>query len=361
LEFRARARKPPAVPSTGATALSREPANPGAGRYAEAVHAACVRPQEGPTGTEALRTDHPTVYVWNYACDNPELRVLYEKAKDSTWNARTAIAWATPVDPSAPHSADHENPLYGSRAWASLDPKRDIPQLRRHQLAYLLSNFLHGEQASLLATSQLIALAPTTDAKLYAASQVADEARHVEVFDRYLREKVGIVYAVSAPQKELMDIILGDARWDFKFLGMQIITEGLVLGALGLIERTTREPLIRQIAAYVESDERRHVAFGVLSLRDHYHGMSARELREREEFVILAANLLHDRLLGQDVWDRMGLPTRDCEEATKRSLAMQVFRQMCFSKIVPNLGRVGLLTPPVRTALSDLGVMRYEG
>jgi hypothetical protein len=328
--------------------------------YADAVAAASRRPKEGPSGTDAIQVAHALTYTWDYACQRPDLRVLYEKSKDLLWNGRTAIAWDTPVDPTAENIPDHMNGLYDTSFWSKLDPKKDIPELRRQQAAYMFSNFLHGEQGALLATSQIVELAPTADAKFYAAAQVFDEARHVEVYDRYLREKIEVVYPISTYLRELLDAILCDPRWDFKFLGMQIMVEGLALGAFGMIHQMTAEPLIKQITQYIMQDESRHVAFGILSLKDMYREISERELRDREEFVILSSRLMHDRLLGQEVWERMGFPRDECARAVSASPAMQVFRKLCFSKIVPNVKRLGLLTPYVRKAFEELDVIEYE-
>jgi hypothetical protein len=328
--------------------------------YAAAAAAASKRPKEGPTGTEQLRVEEDLTYTWDYACQRSDLRILYEKSKDLLWNARTALAWDTPVDPGAENVPDHMNPLSETSVWRKLDPKTEIPEVRRHQSAYMFSNFLHGEQGALLATSQIVELAPTADAKFYAAAQVFDEARHVEAYDRYLREKIELVYPITKPLKELLDMILTDRRWDFKFLGMQIMVEGLALGAFGMIHQTTNEPLIKQITQLIMQDEARHVAFGVLSLKDMYKEMSAAELRDREDFVILSSKLMYERLLGQDVWERLGFPKQECEEAVKRSVSMQIFRKLCFSKIVPNVKRLGLLTPYVRKGFEELDVIEYE-
>ncbi|HEY8091620.1 MAG TPA: ferritin-like domain-containing protein [Polyangiaceae bacterium] len=328
--------------------------------YAAAAAAASKRPKEGPTGTESLEVKEQLTYTWDYASQRQDLRILYEKSKDLLWNARTDLDWSTPVDPGAENVPDSMNPLSATSIWPKLDPKKDIPEVRRHQSAYMFSNFLHGEQGALLATAQIVEMAPTADAKFYAAAQVFDEARHVEAYDRYLREKIEMVYPISKALKELLDMILTDARWDFKFLGMQIMVEGLALGAFGMIHQTTTEPLIKQITQLIMQDEARHVAFGVLSLKDMYKDMSASELRDREDFVVLASKLMYERLLGQEVWERLGFPYDECEAAVKASPAMAIFRKLCFSKIVPNVKRLGLLTPYVRKGFEELDVIEYE-
>src|SRR5579883_632260 len=244
------------------------PVLPIAGATAYQTYAATTkqRAKDGPTGVDTLHVAHDLAYTWDYSTQRTDLRVLYEKSKDLMWNARTYLPWDTEVDPEAENVPDEQNPLYGTRVWAKLDPKKDIPRLRRNQAAYTFSNFLHGEQGALIATSQIVAMAPTAEAKFYAAAQVFDEARHVEAYDRYLREKIELVYPISPHLRELLDMILLDTRWDFKFLGMQIMVEGIALGAFGMIEHMSKEPLIRDITKAIMQDESRHVAFGVLSL-----------------------------------------------------------------------------------------------
>lgn len=309
---------------------------------------------------ETLRATAEIAYDWDYSAKRAELRTLYEKSKDLMWNARTDLDWSIDVDPEREIVADSFNPIFGTDVWRRLDKKTEIPKLRQHMTSYILSNFLHGEQGALLATSQIVASAPTTDAKMYASAQVFDEARHVEAYDRYLTQKVGLVYPPSSHLKQLLDTVLTDSRWDFKFLGMQILVEGVALGAFGLIHNTAQEPLIKRITHLIMQDEARHVAFGVMSLRGHYEGMKESELRDREEFIIESSRLLRDRFLAQEVWATVGLPQAACEEAARNSVMMQMFRKLLFSKIVPNVKRLGLLTPRVRRGFEELEVIEYE-
>jgi hypothetical protein len=328
--------------------------------YAAAAAAASKRPKEGPSGTETLTVTGPMTYTWDYACQRPDLRILYEKSKELMWNARTDLDWSVQVDPGAENVPDHMNPLSETSMWKKLDPKKDIPEVRRHQSAYMFSNFLHGEQGALLATAQIVGAAPTAEAKFYAATQVYDEARHVEAYDRYLRDKYELVYPISPHLRTLLDTILQDSRWDFKYLGMQIMVEGVALAAFGLIHSQSTEPLIRTITQMIMQDEARHVAFGVLALKEAFVAMKPSELRDREDFILESSRLLRDRFLAQEVWERIGLPRKECEEATLQSESMQLFRKLLFSKIVPNVKRLGLLTPYVRRGFEELGVIEFE-
>jgi hypothetical protein len=316
-------------------------------------------------GTSDVGEDHlavasESVFVWDYDVKRADLRNLYEKAKDAQWNARTLIAWETPVDPEGDNVPEQFIPIFGTRLWDKLDKRKELPNLRRHSTAYLLSNFLHGEQGALLTTAQLVSAVPSADAKLYAATQVMDEARHVEAYDRYLREKVELVYPISPYLKTLLDEITREGRWDLKYLGMQILVEGLALAAFGLISQTATEPLIKQIVEMVMKDEARHVAFGVLSLKGVYEEMSEGELKDREDFIVEASRLMRDRFLMQEVWERLGMPIDACLEAVRESKIMALFQSLLFSKVVPNVRRLGLLTPRVRKAFEELGVIQYE-
>jgi hypothetical protein len=226
--------------------------------------------------------------------------------------------------------------------------------------AWLLSQFLHGEQGALMAATQLVASVPDMDSKYYAATQVVDEARHVEVYDRYLHEKIGFSYPVSPHLKQLLDLILKDSRWDMKLLGMQIMVEGLALASFGMIQKTTREPLLRQLTHYVMLDEARHVAYGVLSLRDYYDDLREAERLEREDFVYESAVLMRDRFLFQQVWEKLGLPVDECVAITLANAGQQMFRQMLFAKIVPAVKRIGLLSPRQRERFEKLGILQFE-
>jgi hypothetical protein len=302
----------------------------------------------------------PVVYDFEYSRKRAELGVLYEKSKELNWNARTDLPWDTNVDPEGEILPDTFNPLFGTAVWAKLDPKTEIPKVRRHMASYMLSNFLHGEQGALLATSQILTQAPTADSKLYAAAQVFDEARHVEAYDRYLRSKIELVYPPNVHLKQLLDTVLTDSRWDFKFLGMQILIEGVALGAFGVIHTTANEPLIREITQRIMQDEARHVAYGVMSLKGFYADMTEGELRDREDFVVESSRLLRDRFLGQEIWATLGLPQKECDEAAASSELLKMFRKLLFSKIVPNVKRLGLLTPRVRRGFEELDVIEYE-
>jgi hypothetical protein len=182
----------------------------------------------------------------------------------------------------------------------------------------------------------------------------------VEVYDRYLHQKVGMSYPCSPHLKTLLDLILKDSRWDMKLLGMQIMVEGLALAAFGMVRQQTSEPLLQRLTHYVMLDEARHVAYGVLALRHHYDEMKESERREREDFIYEAAVLMRDRFLLQQVWEKMGMPVEECMKVVAEGEGQKLFRQFLFAKVVPAVKRIGLLSPRQRERFEALGILQFE-
>jgi hypothetical protein len=308
---------------------------------------------------ETILTSFDTSYAWNYGNVKDGLRDLYEKAKREQWNGTTQLAWDTDVDPERGILPDIVNPLAGYPPYERLTAK-EKHRLRHGQVALQLSQFLHGEQGAFIVASQLVGAVPWIDAKYYAGTQTMDEGRHVEVFSRYLREKLEWQWPVNESLKELLDATITDSRWDFKYLGMQIIIEGLAMAAFGNLFQLTTEPLLKELIRYVMKDESRHVAFGMLSLADYYGDMKPSDVRDREDFIIYACELMRNRLVGDQIATAMGWDREEVRQAVLASEPAMMFRRMIFARVVPNLKRLGLLTPRVREAFARLGILEFE-
>jgi hypothetical protein len=298
-------------------------------------------------------------YTWGYQEARDKLRDLYDKAVRAQWISDEALPWSTEVDLERPMGPEQIMPLFGSDVYNKMSAK-ERHAVGTQTFAWTLSQFMHGEQGALLAAAQLVDSVDNLDSKLYAASQVTDEARHVDVYNRYLHTKVGFSYPINSHLKSLLDLILKDSRWDMKVLGMQIMVEGLALAAFGMLRATTNEPLIQALTTYVMGDEARHVAFGILSLRDYYREQPDSVRREREDFVFEAARLMRDRFLFQEVWERAGLPSKQCMEITLNNAGQVMFRQLLFAKIVPAIKKMDLLSDRQRERFAELGILQFE-
>jgi hypothetical protein len=325
----------------------------------------------------AVRSNYDVIFTWDYEKGSrPKLNRLYEKAKTSMWNGETDLPWDTEVDQEAVVMAnamsaggftagmEHELADTVFSKWG----EKEWIQLGVESQNWTLSQFLHGEQGALVCTAKIVESVPWIDAKYYASTQVMDEARHVEVFAKYLDTKLSGHYPINAHLQMLLDDIIADSRWDMTYLGMQIMVEGLALAAFGFIHQLTTEPLLKQLLRYVMSDEARHVAFGVLSLQDYYKELNAAELRERQEFAFEAAVRMRDRFLQQEVWERMGIDVKTILPFVMSSPERAGFQAMLFSKIVPNCKKLGLLDAGatngkpgwLREKFTELGVIAFE-
>ena len=296
-------------------------------------------------------------FNWEYDDGRERLLALYQKGKDKQWDGRRRIDWDLEVDPYDPLGTPEDAmALYGTPYWDRMS-ERERGDLRRHYASWQFSQFLHGEQGAMICAARIVESVPDMDAKFYSATQTMDEARHAEIYGRFLHEKVGMVYPIDDNLQALLGDTLRDSRWDMPYLGMQVLIEGLALAAFGMIRDTTTKPLPRQILAYVMQDEARHVAFGRMALRDYYKQLTDAELREREEFVIEGCYLMRDRLRGVEVLENFGVPKAEAEELSERSEFLQLFRKLLFSRIVPCVKDIGLWGERLQRAYVDMGVL----
>jgi hypothetical protein len=291
------------------------------------------------------------------------LLALYQKGKDRQWDSTTRIDWSLEIDPDDPLGMPQESiPIFGSDEWDRIkNDGRAKAELRRHMVAWQFSQFLHGEQGAMICSARIVESVPDLDSKFYASTQTMDEARHAETYARFLDEKVGLFYPINPHLKSLLDDTLSDSRWDFPYLGMQVLIEGLALAAFGVLRDMTTVALPKQILAYVMQDEARHVAFGRLALRDYYAELTSAERAEREEFVVEGCYLMRDRFRGQEIFDHLGYDTGACMEAVAESPFMQAYQSLLFSRIVPCVKDIGLWGPKVRDAYAKLGVLDMAG
>ena len=325
----------------------------------------------------SVQDNADAIFTWDYERSRVPLMKLYEKAKTSQWNGETDLDWSIEVDTERLIREDEMRPSREMFAMLGIDVTgspmerwNDDEWVRfaMERQNWMLSQFMHGEQGALNCTAKIVETVPWIDAKYYAATQVMDEARHVEVFAKYLDTKLDGHYPINHHLRMLLDDIIDDSRWDITYLGMQIMVEGLALASFGLLLQSTRDPLLQQLLRYVMSDEARHVAFGVISLKEYYENLSEAELLERQEFAFEAAVRMRDRFLSQEVWERLGVPIHDALRvlrggASNEERNADPFQKLLFSKIVPNSKKLGLLDANdgwLRKRFDSLGVLQFE-
>jgi hypothetical protein len=322
--------------------------------------------QKGKDGPATkMGVNYPVHFDWSYLRDRPQFARLYEAAKSSQWNGSTDLDWKSDVDPLSdekPVLPMDFLPTYKLDSFKALTGKQKAEQ-RRAITAWLLSQFLHGEQGALFAACQVTEAVPWMDGKLYGSTQVIDEGRHVEVFHGYLTRKLEKKYEINDNLYVVIDALMTDSRWDMKFLGMQIMIEGLALGAFGMIQQKTQEPLLKELLTAVITDEARHVHYGVLALGEYFAQLTDRERREREDWAFEVSLFLRNRFFAHEFYDEFYAHEMTRPEWNKVVLdsdMMAMFRRTMFKRVIPNLKKIGLLSDRVRPKYEALGLLQYE-
>ena len=318
------------------------------------------------------------VYLWNYDRDRTQLVTLYNKAMSSQWNSITELDWDTDVDPERlVETSPQQGVIVGlARAAAEVDGsplatwgEREFLQLGIESLKAQLSQFMHGEQGAMMTAAKIVETVPWIDAKYYAATQTMDEARHTEVFAKYLHSKLGEAYPMSPFLEEQITALLEDSRWDIAYLGMQIVIESLALAAFGSMLRATDEPLLKKLLRYVMADEARHVAFGVLSLGEHYQQLTDAELKERQDFLCENTLRSRNRSTTPEIWERLGVSFEAVVPALLEGASRMKmdpftnFQHAFFAKLVPNVRKLGLLDANhgyLRQQWGKAGLLEFE-
>jgi hypothetical protein len=338
------------------------PTLPGRTEMDEAVH--------------VIKDNADRLFAWDYERDRGQLVTLYNKAMSSQWNSVTDLDWATDVDPER-LVAEQDSPMLAVTRIAGTLPGSPLSKWSEKEYSKLgieffkanLSQFMHGEQGAMMTAAKIVETVPWIDAKYYASTQTMDEARHTEVFAKYLSLKLGEAYPMSPFLKAQIWSLLEDSRWDIAYLGMQIVIESLALAAFGDMLRRTEEPLLKKLLRYVMSDEARHVAFGVLTLSEFYSDLSEAELLERQEFMVDATLNSRSRATTPEVWEHMGVDhgavVPFIVEAAGRAKINPggSFVRGFFAKLVPNTRKLGLLDANngyLREKWGQAGLLEFE-
>jgi len=298
-------------------------------------------------------------FSWDYDNGRQRMLSLYEKGKQKQWDAQVRIDWTQDYDPRDVAVMPNEvMPIFGSDEYSKMSDDEQ-GHLRHHFAAWTTSQFLHGEQGALVCAAKIVETVPDIDSKFYAATQVMDEARHVETYAKYVNEKLQLAYPINPSLASLLNDTITDNRWDMTYLGMQVLIEGVALAAFSMIRDFTLDDTGRSVTAYIMADEARHIAFGRLALKDAYADLTDAERKEREEFVIEGSYRLRDRFLAREVWEVHGMDAdKMCAYVDKAQIYTE-FRKALFSRVVPTVKDIGLWSPRIQKVYEDMGVLGF--
>ena len=318
------------------------------------------------TTVHSIASQHATLFRHEYGVEAAELRRLYENAKRDQWNVSRDIDWDQPAELEAGLLADELIDIHGTPFWDRLTPDERV-ELNHRFANWRLGVLLYGEHGAMLVCSQLVETVSGSDAKLFQATQVMDEARHTEVLERYVQQRLGgLRYPMPDFERELFDTLLGDRRWTVKTIGLQLVAETFAVALFRMLAESSRDPLLRQICRFILQDESRHMGFGMLSLPAVVGEMTGAEREELEEFTHWALVRTLTGQFADPVYREMGFGADDLREihAQRRARAAgaegshfrRLFRKDLHATLLANLEKVGLLTDRMRPRLESVGI-----
>jgi len=327
------------------------------------------------TPDDLYRNPMEIAWTFDYALGRGKVEELYKRAKQNQWDSDELLPWNTQVDPSKPLISDRASLFYQMPFFKKLS-KSQQETFTAHSTAQLLSQFLHGEQGALMTAACVTHSVPDATAKLYAATQTMDEARHVEVYAKYC-DKIAMVYPMSPWLKSLIDATLKSDRYEKVMIGMNMIVEGLALGAFNNMYHSTTCPLLKAITFNVMRDESRHVSFGHAYLGPVIAKLPEAEREELAEFAFNAINIIVQAMQSSDgqslasrldpgfleVLQNCNIDADDffkgLEEATEAGITQELPPGQIHSLkdlMLPAIARVGLITPTVRKKYEEVGI-----
>jgi hypothetical protein len=305
--------------------------------------------------------------AWNFDYDTgvAKLDDLYKRAKENQWNADD-LDWAAAIDPSNPIIAN-DHSMYFKMPFFQKLSKTQQETFSAHSTAQLLSQFLHGEQGALMTAATITHGVPDVRAKYYAASQTMDEARHVEVYERYVK-KIAIDYPMTPWLKELIDVTIKSHNYMKIMIGMNMVVEGLALGAFNNMYKQTEEPLLKSITFNVMRDESRHVSFGHVYLTPAIAEMHEDDREELAQFAFDAVSILVNGQRDIDpgflkVLEVSGINPQDFMEGMQEAEQLGITRDLPPGQVhslkdlmMPALVRAGLVTKRTEELFEAAGI-----
>ncbi len=282
---------------------------------------------------------------------------LYETSKRLRWNPSIDIGWEEHRDEEYIHS-DIVKIFEEFEFFQELNKKEKRRFVRDYQ-SWQISQFLHGEQGALIISSQLVSCTPDLDSKLFCSSQTIDEAHHVEAFMKYMELRKIPLWRVNNSLKGLLQKTLNEEKWDLKFIGMHIIIESVALASFATIRSQTDDPLLKKLLEYILKDESRHVNYGVEFLKNHLSNMREDELEERAIFAFKSCVLMKERLIPYDVFNQWKLDRNIAVKTYVNSHVVSEYKHNLFSKIIPLLNKIGLITKAQHKNYVMIGAEKY--
>jgi hypothetical protein len=264
-------------------------------------------------------------------------------------------------------------PIFQTRLGDSLSPSERI-RFANQSARWSLSSILHGEQGALALSASLCHILRDPGAQEYAANQTREEARHVTAFAAYIKARWGTPLPVGPTLKDLLtDIVLAPEVYK-KIVGMQMLVEGLAMGAFATLYQKSQDPLLVKLCQLVMTDEAFHHKFGKIWADRTIPKLSEEEHNIVEDwaascFQTLLFNLMNPEQM-KPVYAEVGLDWQDAMAAIQEAFGDEHRREQMkqsaniFRVLIKTLLNAGIITDRTRSFYGvyvDMNELKAEG
>ncbi len=254
-----------------------------------------------------------------------------------------------------------------------LDERQKI-QLANDVTHWSLSNLLHGEQGALSLSASLCHVLLDPGAQEYAANQAREEARHVAGFTRYIAKRWGEPLPVGKTIATVLSDLVSTPEVYKKIVGMQMLVEGIAMGAFATLNAKTNDPVLRRLVQLVMSDEAFHHRFGRLWAAKTIRHLSDDEHKKVEDwsaqlFQMLLFNLINSEQK-QVIYAKYGLHWEWVRDALREIFGDEERRAQLkestniFRVLIKTLLHAGIITSrtaPLYAVWVDMEELKAEG
>jgi len=249
-------------------------------------------------------------------------------------------------------------PIFRTRIGEAMSDAQKI-EFASQATRWQISSILHGEQGALALSASLCHILQDPGAQEYAANQTREEARHVTAFSAYIKTRWGTPLPCGETLQSLLaEMVLAPAVYK-KIVGMQMLVEGLAMGAFATLYQKSKDPLLVKLCQLVMTDEAFHHKFGKIWADRTIPKLSAEEHNIVEDwaarcFQTLLFNLINP-LQMRLVYEAVGIDPQDAMDAIQEAVGDQQRREQMkeganiFRVLIKTLLNGGIITERTRS------------
>jgi hypothetical protein len=246
-------------------------------------------------------------------------------------------------------------------------------RLANESTRFTMSSLLHGEQGAFSLSASLVQIMRDPGAQEYAANQAREEARHVAGFTKYIEKRYGTPIGCGKTLAALMNELVLAPEVYKKLVGMQMLIEGLAMGAFATIHSRTQDPLLRRVVQLTMADEAFHHRFGKIWADRTVPKLSEEEHERVEDWAAKCFQTLLFNLVNaeqkQAIYPQFGLDWQWVRGAIMEAFTDEDRRRMMrestniFRVLIKTLLKAGIITERTKALYAswvDMEELRSE-